>query len=144
MKKIATFFLAIGAFYTVNAQDEFDTAIQNQQVKNITTNNLFTTILTTASNTNEATIMPGKKGISLMPSAGSKNIKVLYNSTEAGSAIIEVLDKNGKKLLSQNTTLSIGKNNIVINNFFELNEGNYIIQLISKDTTYTSAFIVWK
>ena len=144
MKKIATFFLAIGAFYTVNAQSEFDTAIQNQQVKNITTNNLFTTILTTASNTNEATIMPGKKGISLMPSAGSKNIKVLYNSTEAGSAIIEVLDNNGKKLLSQNTTLSIGKNNIVINNFFELNEGNYIIQLISKDTTYTSAFIVWK
>lgn len=144
MKKITAFFLSIGAFYAVNAQSEFDTAIQSQQVKNITTNNLFTTISTDASSTEEATMMPGKKGISLMPSAGSKDIKVLYNTTEAGKVTIEVLDENGKKLLSQNTIISIGKNNIVINNFFALKEGNYIIQLVGKDITYTSSFIVWK
>ena len=144
MKKITAFFLAIGTFYAVNAQSEFDTAIQNQQVKNITSNNLFATTLIAAHNTDEATTMPVKTGITLMPNAGSKDIKVLYTTTEAGNAVIEVLDENGKKLLSQHTTISIGNNNIIINNFFELKEGKYVIQLVGKDNTYTSSFIVWK
>ncbi len=144
MKKITSFFLALAAFCTVYAQNEFDTAIQNSGATSSTTRNLFTSAVTAGSSFSEPEMNPIKKGISMMPSAGSNNIKVHYNTTEAGEAVIVVLDENGKQLLTQNAVLTVGKNSIVINNFSTLNEGTYSIKLIGKDTTYTSSFIVWK
>ena len=130
--------------YTVCAQQEFDSAIKNPQAKASLTSSLFTPTTVSTTGTEDINVMPAIKGISIMPNAGSKDIKVLYNSSESGSAVIIVSDENGKKLLTQTANITVGKNNIVINNFYTLKEGSYSIKLIGKDNTYSSSFIVWK
>ena len=127
MKKISTILFALFAIITVNAKGYFDNSLVSKYV------------------------IPGstyrgivKKGITIMPNAETKDIKVVFKADKEAKAIIVVLDEAGKKVLNQDALLNSGNNNINIDNFHTLNEGTYTIQLISNNETYTSTFMIWK
>lgn len=106
-------------------------------------NSLLTNISTSSATDN---IHHGniKKGITIMPNATTKDVKIIFKTDKAAAAKIIVLDENGKKVLQQNTQIVEGNNNINIDNFHTLNDGTYTIQFISNSETYTSSFIIWK
>jgi len=144
MKKILTFLFALIAMITVKAQTNSDVAIQ----KGVTTTGYKTASLLTepatisiSDNISEGT---AKKGLSIMPNAVTKDIKIILVKDQATEATIEVIDENGKKVLQQSAQLIAGNNNINIDNFHSLNEGTYTIKLISNNETRTSKFLFWK
>ena len=144
MKKILTFLFALIAMITVKAQTNSDVAIQ----KGVTTTGYKTASLLTepatisiSDNISEGT---AKKGLSIMPNAATKDIKIILVNDKATEATIEVIDENGKKVLQQSAQLTAGNNNINIDNFHSLNEGTYTIKLISNNETQTSKFLFWK
>ena len=144
MKKILTFLFALIAMITVKAQTNSDVAIQ----KGVTTTGYKTASLLTepatisiSDNISEGT---AKKGLSIMPNAATKDIKIILVNDKATGATIEVIDENGKKVLQQSAQLIAGNNNINIDNFHSLNEGTYTIKLISNNEIQTSKFLFWK
>ncbi len=82
--------------------------------------------------------------LTILPNAATNDVKISFNAPAVGDAIILVLNENGKKLLQQTTKINVGKNNINIDNFHSLNEGNYTIQLISNNETHSAKFLIWK
>lgn len=85
-----------------------------------------------------------KHDLTIMPNAATKDVKIIFKATIAGEAVIAVLDESGKKVLQQSVTIALGNNNINIDNFHSLNEGNYTIELISNNETHSTKFIFWK
>jgi hypothetical protein len=126
MKKISTILFAFFAIITVNAKGNFDNSLVSK--------------LVTPGNTYQGIV---KKGITIMPNAETKDIKVIFKADKEAKATIVVLDEAGKKVLNQDALLNSGNNNINVNNFHTLNEGTYTIQLISNNETYTSKFMIW-
>lgn len=136
MKKIATLVLTFSVLFNLYAQNSFDTANVTKKLSALRSDSI------TEASKNE--MVPVKQVISIMPAAGTQSIKVLYTSQISDNAAISIFNEDGKKLISQKASLSIGKNNIVINNFSSLTEGAYLVSLVSNGITYTSSFIVWK
>jgi hypothetical protein len=144
MKKIFTFLFASFAIISANAQKNFDTALQSTAAVSATkVNSLFTEPASTLPTDN---ILQGtvKRDIIIMPNTATKDIKIVFTTDKAADATIVVLDENGKQVLHQDAKLSIGKNNLNIDNVRSLNEGTYTIQLISNNETHTSTFMMWK
>jgi hypothetical protein len=144
MKKILTFLFATFAIITVKAQTSSDIAIQQGTTASVyKTTSLLTEPATTlvSDNRSEGT---AKKGLSIMPNAATKDIKIILVTGKAAEATIEVIDESGKKVLQQSAQLTAGNNNINIDNFHSLNEGTYTIKLISNNETQTSRFLFWK
>ena len=144
MKKIATLVLTLCVLFNLYAQNNFDTADLSTLKNNNSLSNLSLQSTNLDSGAGGADMMPVKKGISIMPAAGTKSFKVLYTSQVSDNAAIAIFNEDGKMLITQKAPLLVGKNNIVINNFSSLPEGAYSVSLVSKGTTYTSSFIVWK
>ena len=82
--------------------------------------------------------------LAVMPNAATKDIKIIFKSAASGNGVIEVLDENGKKVLQQTAKIEAGNNDINIDNFHSLNEGNYTIQLITNNETHSAKFLIWK
>ena len=82
--------------------------------------------------------------LAVMPNAATKDIKIIFKSAASGNGVIEVLDENGKKVLQQTAKIEAGNNDINIDNFHSLNEGNYTIQLITSNETHSAKFLIWK
>ncbi len=144
MKKILTFLFASFTIISVRAQENTDIAIQQSAtVSSYNTNSLVTESVTksTSESKFEGT---AKKGMSIMPNAATKDIKIILIKDKATEATIEVIDENGKKVLQQSTQLTAGNNNINVENFHSLNEGTYTIKLIANNETQTSKFLFWK
>ena len=144
MKKILTFLFASVAIITVKAQTNSDVAIQQGITATAyKTVSLLTEPFTT-SISDKKSESTAKKGLSIMPNAATKDIKIILVNDKATEATIEVIDENGKKVLQQSAQLTAGNNNINIDNFHSLNEGTYTIKLISNNETQTSKFLFWK
>jgi len=144
MKKILTFLFASIALINVKAQTASDVAIQQSTTKTVyKTAGLLTEPVTTSISDNKSA-GTAKKGLSIMPNAATKDIKIVLVKDKAMEATIEVIDENGKKVLQQSTQLTAGNNNINIDNFHSLNEGTYTIKLVSNNETQTSKFLFWK
>ena len=144
MKSILTILLAIFAIISVNAQQNFDTAIHpaiNASTGKV--NSLFTD-QTVFSTTNNPFYGNSKKGMTIMPNSATQDVKVIFRTDKSAEAKIIVLDESGKNVLRQNAQIAEGNNNINIDNFHSLNDGTYTIQLISNNETYTSTFMIWK
>lgn len=144
MKTILTFLFASFAIIPANAQGNFDTAIQSGSIASAEkVNSLFTDQNTTSAivGTWQGTL---KKGITIMPNAATKDVKIIFKTDKVAAGTIIVLDENGKKVLHQDAQIAEGNNNINIDNFHTLNDGTYTIQLISNNETYTSTFMIWK
>lgn len=141
MKKILTFLFASFTIISVRAQENTDIAIQHSA----TVSNYNTTSLVTEPATNSTLESKfAKKGMSIMPNAATKDIKIILVKDKATAATIEVIDENGKKVLQQSTQLTAGNNNINVDNFHSLDEGTYTIKLIANNETQTSKFLFWK
>ncbi|CAN5357775.1 hypothetical protein BH11BAC5_BH11BAC5_06430 [soil metagenome] len=125
MKTILTTLFAVVSIISVNAQGNFDVAIQSSSVSNYTHG-------------------IEKKGITIMPNASTNDVKVIFTTDKATTGTVVVLDETGKKVLQQQATIVAGKNSINIDDFHKLNEGTYTIQLTSNNETYTSSFMIWK
>jgi len=144
MKKFFTFLFASFSIITTTAQENFDTAIQpGTTVSTYKVNSLFIEHVTSSTTDNESQ-GAFKKEITIMPNATTKDIKIVFKTDKAADATIVVLDETGKKVLHQASWVSVGNNNINIDNFHILNEGTYTIQLISNNETHTSIFMIWK
>ena len=141
MKSIAILLFASFVFITIQAQKNFDTVIQSTAT-GVIENNLSTG--QTSPLPNNFLHQTFSKAITILPEAGTKNIKIVFDSESPKAAAITVLDKDGKKVLHQATHLSAGMNAIDIINFSLLNEGSYSIQLNTNNKTYTSTIIIWK
>ena len=85
-----------------------------------------------------------KNDLTIMPDAATKDVKIIFKAAASGDAMITILDENGKKVLQQTTKIEEGNNNINIDNFHSLNEGNYTIQLINNNEAYSTKFLIWK
>ena len=144
MKKILTLLVTSITIISVNAQKSTDVAVQQSAVgSEYKTSTLVTE--PTATNVSDNKLRgTAKKGLSIMPNAATKDIKIIFSIYQAANAKIEVIDENGKKVLGQSAILTAGTNSINIDNFHSLNEGTYTIQLISNNETQTSKFLYWK
>ena len=85
-----------------------------------------------------------KNELTIMPDAATKDVKIIFKAAASGDAMITILDENGKKVLQQTTKIEKGNNNINIDNFHSLDEGNYTIQLINNNEAYSTKFLIWK
>jgi hypothetical protein len=144
MKTILTILSALFTFVSVDAQGNFDTAIQTTSATSGNKVNSMSseqTLLSSAVNNFDFT---DKKGISIMPNGVTNDVKIVFKTAKAAAGSIEVLDESGKKILQQNVSITAGNNNININDFHKLSEGTYTIQLISDNKTYSSTFMIWK
>jgi hypothetical protein len=86
----------------------------------------------------------GKNGLNVIPNPKTGDIQVSFKSAKAGKATIVVLDESGKTVLTQKVQLAAGKNNININNFNDLAEGDYTVCLNTNYGAYSSPFLLWK
>ena len=64
------------------------------------------------------------------PNPFVENLNVRFNSTETGTAQIRIVNITGQTLLSKQSTISKGYNNIQIDNLDRLSLGMYVAQLI--------------
>jgi phage-related protein len=144
MKTILTILSALFTFVSVNAQGNFDTAIQTTSASSGNKINSRSSEQTLLSATIYDTRFTDKKGISIMPNGATNDVKIIFKTDKAATGSIAVLDERGKNILQQNASITTGNNNININDFHKLSEGTYTIQLISNNETYTSSFMIWK
>lgn len=86
----------------------------------------------------------GKNSLNVIPNPKTGDIQVSFKSVKAGKATIVVLDESGKTVLTQKVQLAAGKNNININNFNNLAEGDYTVCLNTNYGAYSSPFLLWK
>lgn len=144
MKSILTFLFVSFAIISTNAQGSFGTSIETTAI--ISADKMNSTFYehSFASTTGSTVHNIAKKGISIMPNAATKDVKIIFKTDKAATATVIVLDQNGKNILHQDAQITEGNNNINIDNFHHLNDGTYSIQLITNNETYTSTFIIWK
>lgn len=144
MKTILTILSALFTLASVNAQGNFDTAVQTTSATSGNKINSISTEQTLLSATVYNIYGADKKGITIMPNASTSDVKIIFKTDKAATGLIVVLDESGKKVLQQPASIAAGNNNININDFHKLSEGTYTIQLISNNETYTSSFMIWK
>lgn len=84
------------------------------------------------------------KGLTIVPNAKTGDVQVVFNTVKAGKATITIVNQDGKTVLTQKVELTAGKNNINVNNFSELEEGNYTVTLTSTEGNFSSPFLLWK
>jgi Secretion system C-terminal sorting domain len=85
-----------------------------------------------------------KNDLTVQPNAVTKDVKILFKSAVATNAVVTVTDENGKKVLQLTAKITAGNNNINIDNFHSLHEGNYTIQLTSNNEIHSTRFLIWK
>lgn len=85
-----------------------------------------------------------KKGLTIMPNPATGDAQILFVSGKELKAKVKVYDASGKLVLNQDNQLTTGKNKINIDNFIQLEEGNYSIRLIAGNKIYSSTFVLWK
>jgi Secretion system C-terminal sorting domain len=86
----------------------------------------------------------GKNALAVFPNPKTGDIQVSFKAEKAAKATIVVLDESGAIVLQQKVQLVAGKNNININNFTELAEGDYTVCLNTNYGAYSSPFLFWK
>lgn len=87
---------------------------------------------------------PVNKRLVVLPNPKTGDIQVSFKSDKATKATIVVLDESGATVLKQKVQLVAGKNNININNFNDLAEGDYTVCLNTNYGAYSSPFLLWK
>ncbi len=84
------------------------------------------------------------KRLIVLPNPKTGDIQISFKAGKTGKATIVVLDESGATVLKQKVQLVAGKNNININNFNDLAEGDYTVCLNTNYGTYSSPFLLWK
>jgi hypothetical protein len=128
MKQIINTLVICLAITTVNASPSFINPIAKYKDHTLT------------DNANDR----GRNGLAVNPNPKTGDIQVNFKATKAGKATIVVLDESGTIVLQQKVQLVAGKNNININNFNELAEGDYTVCLNTYYGSYSAPFLLWK
>jgi hypothetical protein len=76
------------------------------------------------------------------PNPFVENLNVRFNSTESGTAQIRITNTAGQTLLSKQSTISKGYNNIQVENLNRLATGMYIAQLIMNGTVIDNQRVI--
>jgi hypothetical protein len=87
---------------------------------------------------------PVSKRLVVLPNPKTGDIQVSFKAEKASKATIVVLNESGATVLTQKVQLTAGKNNININNFTDLAEGDYTVCLNTNYGAYSSPFLLWK
>lgn len=87
---------------------------------------------------------PVNKRLVVLPNPKTGDIQVSFKAEKASKATIVVLNESGATVLTQKVQLTAGKNNININNFTDLAEGDYTVCLNTNYGAYSSPFLLWK
>jgi Secretion system C-terminal sorting domain len=87
---------------------------------------------------------PLNRRLEVLPNPKTGDIQVSFKAGKAGKATIVVLNESGATVLTQKVQLAVGKNNININNFNELAEGDYTVCLNTNYGAFSSPFVLWK
>jgi Secretion system C-terminal sorting domain len=82
----------------------------------------------------------GKMAISPNPTANTAQLRL--EVAKGGLAAITISDASGRIVLTQNTIIATGSNNISINNLNKLNEGIYNVRVNSGDEVYTERLMI--
>jgi hypothetical protein len=67
--------------------------------------------------------------LTLFPNPYATDFSISLTSTDAGKAVIEMMDIQGKVVASQETSLLTGSNTVAINNASDLNAGVYFVRV---------------
>jgi hypothetical protein len=129
MKQIITTLVICLSITSVNASRLFNNPILKNQLNVTAPDNNFDR---------------GKNTLIIVPNPRTGDIQVSFKAEKAGKATIVVLDESGTTVLKQKVQLVVGKNNININNFSDLAEGDYTVCLNTNYGAYSSPFLLWK
>jgi Secretion system C-terminal sorting domain len=129
MKQIITTLVICISITTVNAGNFSNNSILKNHLKIAVPDNVF---------------KPVSKRLVVLPNPKTGDIQVSFRAEKAGKATIIVLDESGATVLKQKVQLVAGKNNININNFNDLAEGDYTVCLNTNYGAYSSPFLLWK
>jgi hypothetical protein len=80
----------------------------------------------------------------ISPNPSSSNALVKVKVIKACTGTIAIYDAAGKVVLTQQASLLMGNNSIIINNITSLSDGCYTIRLMANNETFTSKLLVWK
>lgn len=102
------------------------------------------TTISNAVTVEEPTVKIENKGLTLAPNAKTGDVQVVFTAAKAGNATVAVINAEGKTVLTKSVELTAGKNNINVDKFNELEEGNYTISLTTNAGNFSSPFLLWK
>ena len=129
MKQIITTLVICFSITTANAGSFFNTPTLKNHLKMAIPDNVFKPV--------------GRKLI-VSPNPKTGDIQVSFKAEKASKATIVVLDESGATVLEQKVQLVAGNNNININNFNDLPEGDYTVCLNTNYGAYSAPFLFWK
>ena len=129
MKQIITTLVICLLITTVNAGSFSNNPILKNHLKITAPDNTFKTV---------------NKRLVVLPNPKTGDIQVSFRSEKATKATIVVLNEDGTIVLKQKVKLVAGKNNINIDNFSNLAEGDYTVCLNTNYGAYSSPFLLWK
>lgn len=82
--------------------------------------------------------------VSLYPNPAVNNFTVKITSPKDETVQVRVFDMLGKVLLSQQSTIVVGINNLSFNNISKLSTGTYTVQIIMSNQVFTEKLVVTK
>jgi len=86
----------------------------------------YSTVVAIALNSSSSDVVK----MTVSPNPFVEKLNVQFTTVTNGQAEIRVLNMNGQTVLSKQSTISSGSNNLEVNNLGKLNSGIYIFQLI--------------
>jgi len=88
--------------------------------------------------------LQAKAGVTMQvsPNPFVENLNVRFNATENGSAQIRIMNSYGQTLLSKQSTISKGYNNIQVDGLKQLAAGMYIAQLLMNGTVIDNQRVI--
>jgi methionine-rich copper-binding protein CopC len=86
----------------------------------------------------------GKYELVILPNPKTGSVLISFKAEKPGKGMVIVFDDTGNIVLKQQVKLAAGKNKININNFTNLEEGNYTVCLNTSHKIYSAPFLLWK
>jgi len=80
----------------------------------------------------------------VLPNPSSSHAQLKVKVIKACTGNVAIYDAAGKVVLTQQASLLMGNNSIIINNITSLSDGCYTIRLIANNEIFSSKLLVWK
>jgi hypothetical protein len=78
----------------------------------------------------------------LYPNPAGRNFAVNVKASKPGTAMVNIVNLNGKVVSSQKVSVSAGINNVVIKNLNDITGGAYNLQIVLDGHTYNQKLII--
>jgi hypothetical protein len=85
-----------------------------------------------------------KDELLILPNPKTGSAIISFKAEKASKGMIFIYDEAGNVVLKQQVKLAVGKNKINLNNFTNLEEGNYTVCLNTSHKIYSTPLLLWK